>query len=328
MTKNKVLNFISLFILVPMLLLSLFVAIPNKKRPVVYGADEVVVDYSFIASDLYNIEVRQVNGYSNSLYTVLFSASCYTRNGEFYLSPKFKYTTSSGLNLSYYDCTYFRFFNSNNNITWQGSQNIPLGVNAYLGFYYAESDISKSNFFMADFSSDVDFNCNVYKTSLYLSDKTPQHPNGSSEFKFLNIQYFDVNENWLTFSFYVPKNYEFNSRVYYFIPEENITEDQYYQSGYDEGVADGYEDGYNAGLQDNQELIYNNGFNAGYEAGFDYSNDYSFNGLLGAVIDVPVNAFTSLLNFEVLGINILGFISGLLTLALIIFIVKVCVGGK
>ena len=50
--------------------------------------------------------------------------------------------------------------------------------------------------------------------------------------------------------------------------------------------------------------------------------------LIGSVIDVPVNAFTSLLNFEVLGVNLLAFITGLLTLAVVIFIVKLCIGGK
>ena len=87
-----------------------------------------------------------------------------------------------------------------------------------------------------------------------------------------------------------------------------------------DGEDTGYQDGYNAG----ETIGYQNGYNAGVEHG----GNYSFMGLIGAVIDAPVSAFTSLLNFELLGVNILGFISGLLTLALIIFIIKLCMGGK
>ena len=119
-------------------------------------------------------------------------------------------------------------------------------------------------------------------------------------------------------------------------------EEEGYQSGYDEGVrvntnssyAQGYDDGkntyYSIGFVDGEnsglEKGYNNGFivgkNEGYQLGLDTSNKYNFTSLVSAVVDVPINTFTSLFNFELLGVNLSGFFLGLLTLCIIITIVK------
>ena len=58
------------------------------------------------------------------------------------------------------------------------------------------------------------------------------------------------------------------------------------------------------------------------------ANQYTFFNLISAVIDAPVKAFTGLLNFDVLGFNILGFITGLLTLGLIIWVITILLGKK
>lgn len=105
-----------------------------------------------------------------------------------------------------------------------------------------------------------------------------------------------------------------------------------YGAGYNDAEGSAYDVGYNAGVDAGYSQGYKTGFGQGESTGFSKgvasANDYSFSSLFGAVIDVPVNAFTSLLNFELLGVNMLGFITGLLTLALIIFIIKLCMGGK
>ena len=76
------------------------------------------------------------------------------------------------------------------------------------------------------------------------------------------------------------------------------------------------------------------GYNEGYENGYrDGVHDigegkiYTFHNLISAVIDVPINSFKSLLNFNFLGINILDFALALLTLFLVIKIVGV-INGK
>lgn len=147
-----------------------------------------------------------------------------------------------------------------------------------------------------------------------------------------HVYYYDIYDNYIRFSFPVWNNYSFyrnfmfDTRTYYI--NLNFTDNTYYQAGYD--------DGYNQGIYDGNESGYEDGYNAGntigYEDGYNdgvaNSNSYSFASLLGAVIDTPVSAFTSLLNFEILGVNILAFVSGLLTLAIVIFIVKLCLGGR
>ncbi len=80
---------------------------------------------------------------------------------------------------------------------------------------------------------------------------------------------------------------------------------------------------YNAGLDQGRINGYNDGYNAGYDDGISDTNQYTFSNLLGAVIDVPVNTFTNLFNFEIFGVNLTSFFLALLTFSLIIAIVKV-----
>ena len=110
------------------------------------------------------------------------------------------------------------------------------------------------------------------------------------------------------------------------LPSDNSVFDTRYFGLNNNAYQNGYFNGLNDANRDKDKLVknaYNNGFNDGIKKG----NDYSFLGLMSAVIDVPIKAFTSLLNFEILGINLSAFMFGLLTLALIIFIVKLFVGG-
>jgi len=150
--------------------------------------------------------------------------------------------------------------------------------------------------------------------------------------KFLYIRYYSTysktNAEYIEFEFYCPLDYEYNTRLYYLISPDNFTDNESFQSGYDQGYqeglgvgnTEGYQNGYNAG----NTIGYNNGYSAGVEA----SNQYTFLSLMGSVLDAPLKTFTSLLNFNLLGVNMLSFITGLLTLAIIIFVIKLFLGGK
>ena len=117
---------------------------------------------------------------------------------------------------------------------------------------------------------------------------------------------------------------------------ENVNYDDGYADGYDKGNSDGYDNGYSTGydtgLSQGNSTGYDNGYlvgyNNGYNEGINDSNTYTFNNLFGAVLDAPVKVFSSLLNFNFLGVNLLSFITGLFTLAVIILIVKLALGGK
>lgn len=105
-----------------------------------------------------------------------------------------------------------------------------------------------------------------------------------------------------------------------------------YNLGYNYGYNKGYNNGYNNGVNDGYSNGYNSGNIVGYEngraQGILESNDYSFLGLIGAVVDAPVKAFTGLFNFEVLGVNLRGLFMSLLTLCIVITVVKLVLGRK
>jgi len=151
------------------------------------------------------------------------------------------------------------------------------------------------------------------------------------EYSYSNIICYTDTMGW-KFMFLIPTWYSYSTQ-----PESYLTYRKYY-TGVDFDLSDDqiYLQGYNQGLADNQSTIYDNGYIAGYDTGYGVgrndgiasANNYSFLGLIGAVIDAPINAFTSLFNFEFMGFNLLNFITSLITLALIIWLIKLIFGGK
>lgn len=105
----------------------------------------------------------------------------------------------------------------------------------------------------------------------------------------------------------------------------------FYNSGYNNGYLDAKE-----GFEEEKSNIYNSGFesgkiagyNDGYNAGKDVSDNYTFMGLIGAVFDAPIEAFKGLFNFDILGVNMQGFVLAMLTLAVIIIVIRIALGGK
>lgn len=94
---------------------------------------------------------------------------------------------------------------------------------------------------------------------------------------------------------------------------------------------------YNAGYED-AKAKYNN-IQAYLPGGTEYQKIYNlgklagessnntFFGLISAVIDAPIKAFTGLLNFEIFGVNIKSFLLTLFTIGLVISIVKLFMGN-
>lgn len=71
-----------------------------------------------------------------------------------------------------------------------------------------------------------------------------------------------------------------------------------------------------------QRNAYNEGYNYGLNKGLAEASDYSFFSLLSAVIDVPIQAFTSLFNFDLLGINLANFFYAIFTVCVILAVLK------
>ena len=89
---------------------------------------------------------------------------------------------------------------------------------------------------------------------------------------------------------------------------------------YNNGYALGYYDGQKA-LQPSLEAQYNKGYSDGreYQAGL---GDNSFFDLISAVVDAPVLYFTNMLDFELLGFNMRGFVGALLIVGLVIAVLR------
>ena len=94
-----------------------------------------------------------------------------------------------------------------------------------------------------------------------------------------------------------------------------------YTIGYNTGSVDGFDSGYNTGKKDG----YSSGYNDGYSSGLQVSDGGFFN-LITAVVDAPIKAFTGLLDFEILGVNMKSFVLSILTLALFVVIVRWVLG--
>lgn len=93
-----------------------------------------------------------------------------------------------------------------------------------------------------------------------------------------------------------------------------------FSSSYSSGYKAGYGDGYSSGLDS-----YNTGYDAGYHDGYTRgaeSGSYTLLGPIAAIAGIPATVLTSLFNFEIMGVNILGLVTGLITVAVIAWVVK------
>ena len=90
-----------------------------------------------------------------------------------------------------------------------------------------------------------------------------------------------------------------------------------------------YDNGFSAGVNSiNKNDIFNQGYTKGYSEGSAEGSDYSFMSLIGAVIDAPISAFTGMFDFTLLGVNLRSFILAMLTLAIVIVLIRIALGGK
>lgn len=141
------------------------------------------------------------------------------------------------------------------------------------------------------------------------------------------------------------------------IPSDNAL----YLKGYQSASDEYFNNGYNTGFSDGEKSGYNTGFSAGdsagYSRGLQDSNNYSFLSLFGAVFDAPIQALFGgtqrlpagtkitdsngntitlqsattvnrggLLNFDLMGVNLSGFVLALFSLSILIVVIKFALG--
>lgn len=93
--------------------------------------------------------------------------------------------------------------------------------------------------------------------------------------------------------------------------------------------GEGYNNGYTKGNNDGKNDGYAEGYGEGYNDAINVDNQiYTiFNGILHVGL-LPVNFFLMMFNFNILGINMAGLVSGLLSVAVVVIIIRLILGGK
>lgn len=119
--------------------------------------------------------------------------------------------------------------------------------------------------------------------------------------------------------------------------EVDYAKQQAYQQGYEEGKTQGVEEykdssEFESLIEQHEEWSYNSGYQQGYGEGLTASGSVAqMNAIFTGILDVglmPVNFFLKILNFEVFGINIGGFVTGLFTLSIIVMLFRMFFGGN
>lgn len=188
-------------------------------------------------------------------------------------------------------------------------------------------------------SSNYDKDTNVYKFTV------PEN-----KLFLLNDNY---NTAYDTFRSYIVQQDYKNTKV----PSDNAL----YLNGYQSASKDFYNNGYNDGVVAGEKSGYNKGFTAGdaqgYNRGVEVGGNYSFLGLFGAIFDAPIQALfggtttlpagttitdkngntttllssatvnrAGLLNFEIMGVNLSGFVLALFSLSILVVVIKFALG--
>lgn len=279
----------------------------QKTTSYVASADNVTVDYTFIGSNLLTVATGY-NSYSDSSLTwglanISLSFSTHSNNS---VDVNFSTKSMTGSNFENFVTLSDNFQLTTSNET---SRKIQFDNYVYFQYWIQCNDITK---FVAD----------IYKIRI----RSVEYSNDFWTY----ITYFDVNDNWLQYSVRV---FNYN-QTQYNNAKMFMYDDRSYFTNTDLSDSQQYNAGYSQGLLDNQQNVYNNGYQAGktdgYANGFNQgvleSNDYSFLGLMSSVVDAPIKAISGLLDFEILGFNMLNFAFGLLSIGVIVFVFKIIKG--
>ena len=107
-------------------------------------------------------------------------------------------------------------------------------------------------------------------------------------------------------SYYDMLNFNFSINL------PNITNDNDYERGYNDGKDVGYTDGYK------------NGENAGYQNGLTDGQNLgnTLGGLFTTIADIPIRMIHSMTNFDLFGVSLFVGIMSLATLSIVVFVIK------
>lgn len=192
--------------------------------------------------------------------------------------------------------------------SWNFSGSVESSINADNRFKSFNAYISLG---VDDGDSYIDYGVTLFgeNSSVLFSDSND----------YIASQYYDTSrlsyalDDTLTISY--PTLYEDIGRAHgYYM--QNQAEPFNWEQWYDSGYSDGYSKGHGVG--------YNEGFDAGSD--LDSTALVIFDGILSIGL-IPTQIFMAMLNFNILGINIAGFITGLITILMVVLLLRIIFSG-
>lgn len=139
---------------------------------------------------------------------------------------------------------------------------------------------------------------------------------GGTSVRLYHNVWTDINYNSVDGKNNLNTSFTISTSNYDFIKNIAVGRNNEIAASYNQAYVSGKNDGYREGKKQASEESYQLGFQSGLKS------SQGFYGLLTAVFDVPVQAFTGLLNFNVLGVNMVDFVTSMLTLCIFIIILR------
>lgn len=189
-----------------------------------------------------------------------------------------------------------------------------------------------------------------YESNFSNSDNLLVYASLNKSYKYYLQPNITQNDVYKFFALIDYRNYKPLDNDFY-VAGYNSASSGYYDTGYKNGYAVGNSDGYNNG--------FSAGDSKGYQRGLNDANNYTFLSLFGAIFDAPIQALfggtqrlpagtkitdssgktitlTSdtvvnrggMLNFELMGVNLSGFVLALFSLSIIIIVIKFALAKK
>ena len=210
-----------------------------------------------------------------------------------------------------------------------GLEDIGFRINGYYSTYTGTTD--------AYFGYDIEVLGQSVSTNLYLTNITIVYIQDSyyktitsSDVYFRGQAYYYADNYDGDFEYDLNHTYSTHNVSIYFSFEVRCYSILDAQTNW---YNNGYNDGYSAGNSIGEENGYNSGYSAGYQDGYNqgYSTDSTVTSIFSGILQVglvPINFFLACFNFEILGINLKGFIQALFTICITIIVIKTIFGGK
>lgn len=154
-----------------------------------------------------------------------------------------------------------------------------------------------------------------------------------SDLQSHDIYFYDSESRFFKFSIIEVlsyQNYLSDSNARYMDRNETIVlKNIFFSFESSDSYLQGKHDGYLEGITDKESygtINYRNGYNAGYNNALNSVNDLTFFNLIASVVDVPIRAFTSLFDLNILGVNLTAFFVSILSLILVLKVIGLILG--